>query len=195
MKHLALALLFFTTLLPIRADEELKNTDFADGRSHWEGDGESLAAAVDAAAAPSLGATPSSAQAGLLLKLSRRDWTRVTQNFRPLHSEGILTVTYKFSDDLVFSKDIADYTGVPALMGFTSYRPFNIKPGNWIALFIESATSEMEYYNITPKPGPDAQTYKGNIHDLVPRVDKTLCLAFPPGTGSITIIHVGLDTH
>ena len=195
MKNFALALLFFTALLPIRADEELKNTDFTEGRSHWEGDGEALSVAVDANAAPTLGAPPPSTQAGLLLKLSRRDWTRVTQNFRPLHSEGILTVTYKFSDDLVFSKDIADYTGVPARMGFNSYRSFNIRPGNWIALFIESANLEMEYYNITPKPGPDEQTYKGNIHDLVPRVDKTICLAFPPGTGSITILHVGLDTH
>jgi len=195
MKNFALAILLFVPLLPMMADEELKNTDFTDGRSHWEGDGEALATANNADATPTLGATAPSTQAGLLLKLSRRDWTRVTQGFRPLHSNGTLTVTYQLSADFAFSQAIEDYTNVPTLMGFTSYRPFNIRPGTWIALFIETATQEMEYYKVTSKPGADTQTYKGEISDLVPRVDKTICLSFPPGTGTITLLHVGLDTH
>ncbi len=144
--------------------------------------------------APSLTENSTTPTGGLLLKLSRRDWTRVTQDFRPLGSNGTLTVVYKFSDGLAFSTDINDYMNVPALMNFGGYRPFNITPGNWIALFIETANSEMEYYNITPKTGSDTQTYKGKIVDLVPRVDKMICLAFPPGTGTVTILHVGLET-
>lgn len=194
MKKLTFGLFVLLTSLQLQADEELKNSDFTDGRSHWEGDGESALAAESANAAPSLTETNVTTASGLLLKLSRRDWTRVTQDFRPLGSSGTLTVVYKLSDDLTFSTDTNDYVNVPALMNFNSFKSFNIRPGTWIALFIESARTEMDYYNVTPKSGSDTQTYKGRIFNLVPREDKTICLAFPPGTGTVTLLHVGLET-
>jgi hypothetical protein len=193
MKPLALALLAFA-LLPLRADEQLKNPDFSDGRSHWEGDGESLSVADNAQDAPTLGEDSTVPKGGLILKLSRRDWTRVHQDFRPLSSGGTLNITYKFSDGLTFSTETNDYLNVPALMGYQGFRPFNIAPGTWVALFIETARNEMDYYTITPKTGTDTQTYQGQISDLVPRVDKSIMLAFPPGSGTITLYHVGLDS-
>lgn len=194
MNKLTFGLFLLLASLQLRADEELKNPDFSDGRSHWEGDGESALAAENADAAPSLTETNVTPASGLLLKLSRRDWTRVTQDFRPLGSSGTLTVVYKFSDGLTFSTDTRDYVNVPALMNFGSFKSFNIKPGTWIALFIESARMEMDYYKVTPQPGTGTQTYKGNVDNLVPREDKTICLAFPPGTGTVTLLHVGLET-
>jgi hypothetical protein len=194
MKTTACVLLLSFAVLPLFAEQELKNPDFVDGRSHWEGDGESASVAANADAIPTLDANNTVPTGGLLLKLSRQDWTRVTQNFRPLGSNGVLTIVYKLSDGLTFSTERKDYSNVPALMGFGGYKPFSIKPGNWIALFIESTTSMMEYYNITPKAGSATQTYIGHITGLAQREDKTLCLSFPPGSGTVTITHVGLET-
>jgi hypothetical protein len=191
MKFLAPSILLLAIFIPLKADEELKNPDFTNGRSHWQGDG--VAAAERNTDANPLAQTDSSQNGGLVIKLSRRDWTRVSQDFRPLNANGVLTVVYKFSDNLAFSTDPDDYKNVPQKMNFGAFKPFDIKAGNWIALFIETARFEMDYYNITPLASSDTQTYKGDISGLVPRVDKTICLAFPPGVGTITLLHVGLS--
>lgn len=195
MKTLALIIFSLAAFFPLKADEELKNPDFTDGRSHWEGDGESLNSAVNADAAPTLTEHNVTGVSGLLIKLSRRDWMSVSQDFRPLGSAGKLTVVYKLSDDIAFSTITDDYVNVPAHMGFNAFMSFNIPPGHWIALFLETARNEMDYYNVTPKSGSATQTYKDNITNLVPREDKTICLAFPPGSGTITIYHVGFESN
>jgi hypothetical protein len=192
MKKLALAIFVLTFLVPLRADQELKNTDFADGISHWEGDGESAADAgnSDAGGIPDPNAP---APTGVVIKLSPHNWTKIAQEFRPLQPNGVLTVVYKFSDDLAFSTDPEDYNHVPQKMGYGAFKPFHIKPGKWVALFIETAHLEMDYYKMKSQPGSAVQTSQCTIKGLVPREDKIVALAFPPGTGMVTILHVGLD--
>jgi hypothetical protein len=193
MKTLALSFLVLAASIPLQADEQLKNPDFTDGRSHWEGDGESVAASDNTDLAPSLTQNNVTSATGLLLKLSSRDWVKITQDFRPLAAAGTLTVVYTLSDGLAFSSDFDDYKSVPQKIDYSNFQPFDILAGNWILTLFESADTQLKYYAITPKPNASAQTFKTRIEGLVVREDKTLCLAFPPGHGTITLLHVGLS--
>ncbi len=193
MKRLALALLLSAAFIPGRADEQLKNPDFADGRSHWQGDGESVAQANNADATPSFSENNATTGSGLLLKLSSRDWVKVTQDFRPLAAAGTLTVVYELSDGLTFSTDFDDYKNIPAKIDYANFQSFDILAGKWIMTIFESADTQLKYYAITPKTGTQLQTFKTRIEGLVVRDDKTICIAFPPGRGTVTLHHVGLS--
>lgn len=192
MKLLALCLLL-AGQVQLGADEQLKNPDFTDGRSHWEGDGESAAAAENADVPPSLTENNVATAPGLLLKLSRRDWVKITQDFRPLAAAGTLTIVYKLSDGLTFSTDFDDYKNIPQKIDYSSFQTFDILAGRWIMTLFESADTRLKYYSIGPKMDAQAQTFQTRIEGLVVREDKTLCLAFPPGQGTVTLLHVGLS--
>jgi hypothetical protein len=188
------SLFFLATLVSVSADEQIKNPDFIDGHSHWEGDGESAAAAGGDNSNPLATADSSqSPSGGMLFKLSGRDWLKITQDFRPLIAAGTLTITYKLSDDFAFSSDYDDYKNVPQSIDYGSYEPFDIPRGTWVVTFLEQSTTELKYYVVKPKAGTDPQTYTVRIEGLIIRDDKVLCLAFPPGKGTLTLLHVGFS--
>ena len=192
MRLVTAALLSLACLFPLRADEQLKNPDFADGRSHWEGDGESASVASDNA--NPLDPTDSSHNAGLLLKLDGHDWVKITQDFRPLAASGVLTISYRLSDGLAFSTDFDDYKNIPHQIGYDNFQSFDLLAGQWIMTVFESADTRLKYYTMKPKATTDPQSLKIPIEGLVVRDDKTICLAFPPGKGTVTILHVGLES-
>jgi hypothetical protein len=192
MKSLAPILLFITALIPLKAAQELKNSDFTDGLNGWEGDVEMASTAEDALAAPTLGETAPSQAPGVVIKLSRTDWTHVTQDFVPKAGQGTLTIVYKFSDDLAFSSNSKDYVNMPTLLGL-GVEPFNITPGHFLAMFFAPTKTKVFYIDIAPETGSPSQTFKTQIKHLARNMGETLYLAFPPGEGTVTLLQVGLE--
>jgi hypothetical protein len=180
MKKIFLTALVLT-LIPalIRGDESIKNADFTDGINHWEGDGLSVAA-------------EGTGTQGLIIKLQAHDWTRTTQDFRPLQTSGVLKIVFQCSDDLQFSTDPKDYRGITGKAGFSDFKSPRLDPGNWVVFLLETAGVELTYFPIKPAAGTAVQTFTSNVTGLVAREDKIICLAFPPGTGSVTLLHIGL---
>ena len=183
--------IFIASVLPIRADEELKNPDFSDGISHWEGGVES-GLNDDGFSEPSDPGSPS-LKAGIFLKLSAGKWSPVSQQFRPLATSGILTIVYKFSDGLTFSSRPNAYRNVPGRLGYTGDRSPNPEIGHWIAFLAEGGNPLLNLFEITPKMDNSLQTIHIQIKDMAAREDTFLVLAFPPGDGKVILYRVSYD--
>ena len=168
-------------LLPLaaRADEMLKNTDFADGTSHWSGDGESAAASDAAPSKP-----------GLIVKL-RHSWTKVTQGFPGKTGQYTFTMTYSVEPGTSFSTDPNDFRRVVDQLGLTALKSFWITPGQWVVIMIDPAAGRFTFSDINPVTADGAQTITSDFN-LDSDGDKKICLGFPPGTGSVTLINVSL---
>jgi hypothetical protein len=188
MKKIALALLLSITLLPLHAHDILANGDFADGAAHWRGDGKS----------PSDAGQPDAT--GLIIQLDPTKWTKISQVFNTRESALSFTITYKTSSDCAFSNDASKGTdlmvSVEDLISLTGTRyrnPLRLKAGSWLLMVNDPSEASMTYYEIQAKIGsPDAQTVTGNIPKLVAHEEKQIFLAFPPGTGTITVTKIAL---
>jgi len=190
MKALFVTLLVLACALPLRADNWIQNGDFVDGITHWYGGGRSPS---DFAADNPLGKPDPLTSKGLIIPLKHLDWTKVAQDFKGKIASGILTITYMVSPDLAFSDKPEDYVNMPDHIGYNHWKAFNTPPGAWV-FFISDFGSERGIYNtVKPKLGVSApQTYRNRITGLTPLEDKTIALAFPPGTGTVVILRVSL---
>lgn len=190
MKTTTLLLLLLSTALTARADNWIANGDFSNGMAHWRGHASTPAdlASSDPFAKPD----PFLSQ-GLIIQLKHLDWAKLEQDFRTKSSTLYLAVTYKVSPDLAFSTKTEDYINVPAHINYGHYQPFNLSTGNWMVFLADLGGTHGTYFYLTPKTGgSDPQTFHGKLTGLVPYADKTLCLAFPPGTGTIVLLNVSL---
>jgi hypothetical protein len=187
-----LLLLVFLTIGPVAfADENLlKNSDFTDGAAHWEGDCHS-ASSNDAP--PSFSNTSSAPASGATVELRGHDWTTVTQDFDGKVGDFVLEVTYSLSPDLKFSTDPADYQNVTGAAGMSRFKALQGTMGQWIILLSDLGARRNHYWPIAPQGNSPTQSLKANVH-LTTGDDaaKTLCLLFPPGTGTVTLTHVAL---
>jgi len=192
MKALASTLLALLFLVPLRAQDNanwIQNGDFADGITHWYGGGRSPA---DYANDNPLESNDPLTAKGLIIPLRQSSWTKVAQDFKGKESSGILTITYKVSPDFAFSTKPEDYENVPDKIGYDHWKAFNIPPGQWMVYLSDFGTDRGHYYMITPKPGTDVQSLHAKIPGLTPFADKTITLAFPPGTGKLVILGVSM---
>jgi len=189
MKKLCLGFLLLGAFVPIRADEELKNSDFDEGMLHWEGAGEPAAAASESAN-PLLSTDPQ-AKVGMLIKLDAHEWTKISQQFHPVPGRAVLKVVYRCSGNLAFSTDYEDYRNAPEVVGYNPSPGFSDEPGMWMALL--SGHGNLKHFMIAPQSGTDVQTYQVEIKRIA-GANNRLCLAFPPGIGTVTLLHVGLDS-
>ena len=190
MKNLLLILLVLLCILPLRADNWLQNGDFLDGITHWHGDGRSPA---DFASDNPLQAADPFTSKGLIMPLKHLDWTKVAQDFKGKLASGVMTITYLVSKDLAFSDNPADYKNMPDHIGYDGWSAFNTPPGDWVVFVSDFGSAHGTYYEIKPKLGsPDAQTFRAKVKGLTPLEDKTVTLAFPPGTGTIVILSASL---
>jgi hypothetical protein len=190
MKTLLFALLCLACTLPLRADNWLENGDFTDGIDHWYGNGRSPA---DFASDNPLASSDPFTSKGLIIPLKDMDWTKVAQDFKGKIASGVLSITYMVSPDLAFSNKREDYVNMPDHIGYDGWQAFNTPPGQWIIFISDFGSSRGSYYMLKPKLGSsDPQTYRARVSGLTPLEDKTLTLAFPPGTGTIVILNVSL---
>jgi hypothetical protein len=196
MKKTALALLLLVPLLTARGDNNvLQNGDFTEGVNQWEGDCHSVGAA-DADAAPSFNApTPPSSAPGIVVRLDKDHWTKVTQDFNAGVGQYEATLTYSLSPDFSLSRNVADFTDVPAASGLTRLKRFSTHPNTWILVVCDIGAEHFEYWKMRPKPNEIGNTV--NFHGRVQlnsddSAPKGFFLAFPPGTGTITLLHASL---
>jgi hypothetical protein len=183
-------MLLLALLLPLRADECLQNGDFADGITHWHGDGRSPAAF--ASDNPLQASDPFTAT-GIIIPLKHVSWSKIAQDFKGNIASGVMTVTFKVSPDLAFSDKPEDYTNVPAQLGW-GWQAFSTPPGAWLVFTSSHGDTKGERYVVKPKTGTsDPQTVRFKVNDLTPLEDQTITLAFPPGTGTIVVLGVSIQ--
>jgi len=191
MKKFIFAFLVLGSLMRMNADEVLKNSDFSDGITDWHGNGQ---APSDFAPASPLDPPSPYGTTGLIVVLKPHEWTKIVQEFRTQYSTLIMDVAYKLSSDYAPSSTDADYQNVPHQVGFDHWRPFNANPGGWVAMVSDFDKERLTFFKIKPNAGgADQQEFKGKIQALVPENEKTICLAFPPGTGAIILLKVSLS--
>lgn len=177
-------------LLPLHAANLLLNGDFTDSLGHWYGDGRTPAEyAQDNAQL-----TPDDFNnKGVIMPLKDMNWLKIAQDFQGNINGGTISVTYKLSPNFAFSDIPENYKNVPNKIGYNGWKPFGIKPGMWMLFISDFGSAHGTYYSIKPKAGTAPQTIRCKITKLTPHEDKTITLAFPPGTGTVVILNVSVE--
>jgi hypothetical protein len=194
MKNLLLVFLLLVSLQLVHAGNVLKNSDFADGVQSWHGDGRTPA---EMKPQDSLDAAPDYGDKGLIIPLKPHAWTRVFQEFKTRNTSFTLNITYKLSPGASFSTVDEDYLNVPHSIDFDGWAAFDGKRGSWMTMVSNIARYQMFNNNVTPKFGATDQdpVADDSIDNLGgPDDEKTVCLAFPPGTGAVILLNVSLNT-
>jgi hypothetical protein len=191
------------------SDEVLKNATFSDGTTYWHGD------CKPAGSDSSTDFITSSSNAtGLMVELHSTSWTKVTQEIRskPAPPGSVLTVTYQVSSDFKLSDRSADYVNcgpnvgfgganIPSQQGkiiaFVDVPPLSrssISANGGNNTLITIYDDHVSYAYIAPAAAQSPQTFTVTMHPPPPTPDchQTFCLAFPPGSGSITFTKVSL---
>jgi hypothetical protein len=191
------------------SDEVLKNATFADGTTYWHGD------CKPAGSDSSTDFITSSSNAtGLMVELHSTSWTKVTQEIRskPAPPSAVLTITYQVSPDFKLSDHGADYVNcgpnvgfggasIPSQQGkiiaFVDVPPVSRSSvagstgGNTLITIYDDHVS---YAYLAPATDQSPQTFTVTLRPPPPTADchQTFCLAFPPGSGSITFTKISL---
>ena len=191
MTRLALfVLLASLSLLPLHATNFLLNGDFIDGVGHWYGDARTP---QDFAQDNAQQAADPFYSKGVIIPLKDMSWSKFAQDFQGDIEGGIITVTYQLSPNLAFSEKPEKYQNVPYEINYSGWKPFQITPGKWMLFIADFGSSRGTYYPIKPKAGSGVQTIRCMAKNLTPHEDKTLTLAFPPGTGNVVILQVSVE--
>jgi hypothetical protein len=188
MKNIVLAFLLLAVIGFVRADDGnvLKNGDFSEGISHWEGDCHTPENGSDA----SLTSTPTT---GVIVKLRGSDWTKVMQDFEGKMGEYLLSITYSVSPDLKFSDRADDYVNVANQLGFSRLSPFDSDPGKWVIIINDVGANHYTFWKIMPKNDASSpQTVTCRVHVDAAQDDLGFYIVFPPGTGAITLKNISL---
>ncbi len=190
MKKLILSLFVLVSLAQAQADNLIQNGDFSEGIDHWHGNGQ---APADFKPADPFATPDPLTSKGMIIALKHKDWTKVAQDFKGKASTGILTITYAVSADLAFSTHADDYVNMPGHIDYNGWQAFNTHPGEWVVFLSDFGSAHGTYYMIKPKLGSsEPQKMKMNIKAMTPLEDKTITLAFPPGSGLVVILSVEL---
>jgi hypothetical protein len=124
----------------------------------------------------------------------------------------VLTITYQASSDFSLSTQNSAYTNVGAAVHFGSATLPGLHgkalafldepPANRASASASGGMTEILIYpdhvsltDFTPATEQKSQTFTTRIGSLPPSFDGamvTFCLAFPPGTGSVTITKISL---
>ena len=192
-----MAVLVFAVAAPFitHAGDIILNGDFHDGTTHWHGDGQ----AVDG--------TP-----GLSIELKSDRWTAVYQRFSAECKTFKLKITYSISDDCtLLTKKSADDL-VPSFTSIALERATGLanhiydvemQSGQWVVMAVDPSgynTSQQTVYlnnryggDGSSSSGSDVgnpRTFTATMYHYAYFQDQSLCLAFPPGQGTITITKI-----
>lgn len=187
LSKLAIAVtLVIGSLSFVQADDILLNGDFADGKTHWHGDGDS----------PETGGR-------LVITLNPDKWTAVYQTFSAEIAPLQLKITYELSSDCTLlatqsteqptapltSDALREATGLPNTI-------FNIGLAHncaWLILLVGDGTMVEERHVYIRPNKKNPYVFNEAISPWNGKFDDTsLCLAFPPGHGTVTLTKVEL---
>jgi len=159
----------------------IKNGYFVASEGGWQGDGL---------------ADPSGK--GLVVRLSPSSWTRVYQTFPDQGTQHSIEVTYKLSPGLTASQNPADYADISdrvQLSGYEHFQSMAISPGQFYGTVGDpnNMISEEVY---SPRYGTtDVQDYQHDYPPIPASASKIFALAFPPGTGTVTLLTAYVTSH
>jgi len=169
----------------VTANNLLGNGDFTTGDALWEGDGR-----VDLHFGRSL-----------VVPLSSDSWTKVAQDFKgDKGTVYTIKIQYKVTADLSTSTDVPDYTNVIDHVRFEDYKnypDFSAPLGTflvWIGDLNSTGVGQARSEMFLLKPASDTQTYEHSFAASPAFADKMVTLAFPPGTGSVILLHVAVTS-
>jgi len=179
---LVTALFLAAALSSAKAHDILANGDFSDGKTHWQGDGE----------APDTGGR-------LVITLNPDRWTAVRQTFSANSKEAKLKITYTLSDDCsLMNSDMGPPLTAHALekatgldnniSDVTMYHSYA-----WMVLLVSGGSLMYESPVSLGNGESNPHTYTTTISEWAPFNNDALCLAFPPGKGSVTITSVSIE--
>ena len=176
--------------LSARAEELLLNGDFSDGRNHWLGDG--ITPAELTPDNPLFTTMGKSSTNELIVPLRPHGWTKVTQSFHTHSAEYNIIIRFKPSLDVIFTKEKDDYDRTAEEVGLWNnvlYHQFN----NFLwGIVDDSRRFWFAGYCDASKLKGAHPTLQHTMTNLANTDDKTLYLAFPPGSGNIIIQSVSV---
>jgi hypothetical protein len=184
MKRLALALLLCVCwTASLAADDVLRNGNFADGLSHWNGD------------CRSPDATGAGTATGASVELRQDDWTKFTQVFDAPKGPYVVSITFTFAPDSAFTSQEKDYRKVPERLGYTALKKFRLKRGEFCFIVTDTAAGKFTYCGVKPtRDDSTSQTVTGQLTLDAAADQQTFCVAFPPGHGVITVQNVSMTS-
>ena len=161
----------------------IENGNFVASAGGWQGDG-----------------IPDPSGKGLVVKLSPSSWTRVYQSFAGSQgTQHSIEVTYKLSPGFTISMDPADYTNINArlqISGFENFRSEVIPPGNLFGILGDPTGTSICCEFFAPRLGStDVQDYQHTYPPIPAFGNKVFALAFPPGTGTVTLLTAYVTSH
>jgi hypothetical protein len=177
--------------LPLHATNFILNSDFTDGVGHWYGDGRTP---EDFARDNNLQTPDAFYSKGVILPLKDVAWTKFAQDFQGNIEGGTITIAYKLSPNCTFSDKPEYYENVPHQINYDGWKKFGINPGKWMLFIADFGSAHGTYWPLKAKTGSDVQAMRFKITGLTAHEDKTITLAFPPGTGSVVLLHISVDT-
>jgi hypothetical protein len=191
MRPLALVVVLLLGASPLRADNWIENGDFSAGLDHWRGNGRSPA---DMAADSNPMDQPDPLLSkGLILPLRGVDWDKVMQDFHGKATRGVLKVVFQLAPDVAFSSKAGDYDDIPEQIHYPGWKPFSVPMGSFIVFIADLGSAHGTYYPIPAKLGvAGPQTVQASVSGLTPLEDKTITIAFPPGSGNVVLLNVSL---
>ena len=185
---------FLSALSPGSAigDDILLNSDFTDGKTHWQGGGEE----------------PANMGGKITVTLDAKKWTVLYQHFNASSSTLKLTVVYSVSndcslvrsgegnstifteDDLEHASGLQDTFSDIRVSAGTIALAFSVSEGEIVAMDNIGAGNRPNY-------GIEAATSRRTFSESFDRWigqfrNDEFCLAFPPGQGTITLMKVAL---
>jgi hypothetical protein len=215
MKTRALVLLAMGLFLAtgVRAYDILLNTDFNDGTSHWKDDPNATQCLI---------AKGNPDGSGIVIPMDPAKWFSIQQTFDSPDETLVLNVTYTIPDNASFDasryrlpmptsqtstlpngitivseplgrRDNFNPTVIAAITG-VAVKDFSehLQPNQWAAI-ISDPIARTVHYAIISSGAANPKTVSIELKGLMEHEEKTLFLAFPPGTGSVTITHASLD--
>jgi len=194
MRTLSFALLL-VAFVTAHADDILANEDFSNGAANWKGD----AREPDVSAPnsiPSLDSTSTPANNGLVVQLKPDTCTTISQIFSTHETSLTLTATYKISSDYKAAGWGPDglKSFITGLLNLRIEGAIEAAPGSWLTLIADPMQAKICYCSFTPATGnPAAQTTAATFPQLMAHAEKTFCLVFPPGQGTITLQKISLN--
>jgi hypothetical protein len=182
-------LAFVMAAFTARADDIILNGDFADGKTHWHGDGD----------APDIGGR-------LVVTLKPDKWTVVSQSFTAEGTTLKLKITYALSSDCTLGK-----TGdkpVPPLTPEGLEEACGLENGGvhlivlrnelFAALVLADGWVHAQRFvfdsgrRSEPANADGSHTFTAPIVSWNGFNEASLCLCFPPGQGTVTLTAVAL---
>lgn len=212
MKSINFLLFAIGLVLPLRAQEILKNSDFSDGSTYWHGD----AKTAGSEETTDLISDATASAKGIVVELHSGGWTKVVQEIRGYKATGrasqlVLTIVYQTSPDFKLSTHDSDYVNIGSRLGFDG-ATLTVSQGQLIAFIDEvpqnrvSSSSSGGYNNYTvypdqisgtsflPSTEAKQQTFTTpvTVPNANPDSYPSFCLGLPPGSGTVTILKISV---